>query len=302
MSIRSLRSPATHENYAVQERPRQPGEDNEPWLRRVLGERGLIETAADWSMLLLVGGKDPLSFRLRVAQSHVRHDLTPSAWSHVAFVPRLADPIGDSPVREVSLAPQTSFGEAGFPVPSNGLQEGRLAAYLSQAAFENIALLSIPVPAEQIGETLDRLQLQRSLLDVPQLILRWLAYCWGVGVPGGPLAEGLGVPAAAVLEAAFSARGFDLTPGLESRASCPEAIWQAARWWHDYYAATFKPADTPGPAGSGGAGATPASRAIKGAYSALHNLVPEGAPGQTSPATPKAPAPAPARAPRRRAR
>jgi hypothetical protein len=33
----------------------------------------------------------------------------------------------------------------------------------------------------------------------------------------------------------LGAAGFDLTPGLESRASCPEAIWQAAKWWHKYY-------------------------------------------------------------------
>ena len=37
-----------------------------------------VETGPAWSLLLLVGGNDPLSFRLRVAQSHVRHDLSPS--------------------------------------------------------------------------------------------------------------------------------------------------------------------------------------------------------------------------------
>jgi hypothetical protein len=38
-----------------------------------------------------------------------------------------------------------------------------------------------------------------------------------------------------MLEIVFGAAGFDLTPGLESRASCPEAMWQAAKWWHEYY-------------------------------------------------------------------
>lgn len=28
---------------------------------------------------------------------------------------------------------------------------------------------------------------------------------------------------------------FELTPGLESRASCPEAIWASALYWHDYF-------------------------------------------------------------------
>jgi hypothetical protein len=43
------------------------------------------------------------------------------------------------------------------------------------------------------------------------------------------------MPSAAMLETVTGAAGFDLTPGLESRASCPEAIWQSARWWHEYH-------------------------------------------------------------------
>ena len=38
-----------------------------------------------------------------------------------------------------------------------------------------------------------------------------------------------------MVETVVGAAGYDLTPGLESGASCPEAIWQAARWWHQYY-------------------------------------------------------------------
>jgi hypothetical protein len=29
--------------------------------------------------------------------------------------------------------------------------------------------------------------------------------------------------------------GIELTPGLSSSASCPEAIWQAAKYWHNFY-------------------------------------------------------------------
>jgi hypothetical protein len=115
------------------------------------------------------------------------------------------------------------------------------------------------------------------VLDVPQLILRWLAYCWGVGVPGSPLAEGVGLPSAAVLEAAFAGQGFDLTPGLESRSSCPEAIRQAATWWHGFYQRT---AD---------------GKAIKGTYSAAHDLVPDGLSGGSP--SPVASTPAPAATP-----
>jgi hypothetical protein len=27
----------------------------------------------------------------------------------------------------------------------------------------------------------------------------------------------------------------ELTPGLATASSCPEAIYQAAKWWHRYY-------------------------------------------------------------------
>src|SRR5262245_45326093 len=275
MSVRVLRSPAATRNPGVLERVRLGTEDNLAWIARVVKE-GLVDTSPEWSLLVLVGGTDPLSFRLRVAQSHVRHDLSPSAWSHVLFAPALGSPLGESAILEVSLAPEKCFGQFGFPVPRNGLQEGRLAPYLETDLFPNIALLSAPVASEKIATTLRQdLPLQRALLDVPQLILRWLGYGWGVGVPASPLAEGIGIPGAAILESAFAAQGFDLTPGLESRSSCPEAIWQAATWWHGFYQRT---AD---------------GKAIKGAYCAKHDLVPDRLYGGSPP-------PAPARPPGRR--
>jgi hypothetical protein len=282
MTVRVLSSSAGSRNPQVVERPRRAGEDNAGWLRGVLDGR-LVEASAEWSLLLLVGGDDPLSFRLRVAQSHVRHDLSPSSWSHVAFVPRIAEPMADSRLIEVSLAPPGRFGNYGFPVPSNGLQEARLAPYLDADLFPNVALLSAPVAAASVAERLEALKLQRSILDIPQLILRWLAYAWGVGVPASPLADGIGIPAAAVLEAACAALGFDLTPGLESRSSCPEAIWQAATWWHGFYERT-----------AGG-------KVIRGAYWAPHELVPDARYGGSPAAVRVAPAP-PRRPPRKRAR
>jgi hypothetical protein len=261
MTIRVLRSKATEPNPDVHRFDRtSPRETNASWLRRALAD-GRVPTTDDWSLLLLVGGTDPLSFRLRVAQSHVRHDLSPSAWSHVLFVPTIdADKLAQSATLEISLAPPDGFGEFGFPLPDNGLQEGTLRRYLDAQIFPNIALLAVPVASAQIRETLLSLRWQRSTLDIPQMILRWLTYCWGVGVPGSPLAEGLGIPSAAILETAFAIREFDLTPGLESHSSCPEAIWQAASWWHGFYRERAE----------GGRG-----RAIRGLFCAKHELVPD---------------------------
>jgi hypothetical protein len=278
MTVRVLRSPAERRNPQVVELLRRDGEGNEAWLRRAVEGR-LVETGPEWSLLLLVGGSDPLSFRLRVAQSHVRHDLSPSAWSHVLFTPKLQAKLAESATREVSLAPPGCFGEHGFPLPTNGLQRGQLGAYLATEVFPNLAILAVPVAAADLDASLTGLQWNRTMLDVPELILRWLGYCWGVGVPSSPLADGIGVPGAALLEAAFAARGFDLTPGLESRSSCPEAIWQAATWWHGFYQRTQS------------------GRAIKGAYCAKHELVPDKFYGGSPPSVP---APAGRRAPRRR--
>src|ERR1041385_563512 len=131
MALRVLRSSATEPNPDVVPFDRaSPRESNTSWLRRALAD-GHVATGPDWSLLLLLGGTDPLSFRLRVAQSHVRHDLSPSAWSHVVFVPAVKDPLAATPTIEVSLAPAESFGDFGFPLPNNGLQEGTLRRYLN---------------------------------------------------------------------------------------------------------------------------------------------------------------------------
>ena len=70
---------------------------------------GYINVIGDY----LVGGADPLSFRLRVAQSHIRSDLTPSSWSHVLILAKLSMPLAKSPTCEVSLSPHDGFGGCG---------------------------------------------------------------------------------------------------------------------------------------------------------------------------------------------
>ncbi|MEK6410435.1 MAG: hypothetical protein AABN34_26225 [Acidobacteriota bacterium] len=137
-----------------------------------------------------------------------------------------------SPVYEISLEPQAGFG---FPTPTNGVQKGKLSHYRDPARYPNIATLGVPVPEKEVLKALERFQMQRAVLDAVDLVVRWLAFAWGVAHNGNPLLDGQGIPSAAMLEIVFGAAGFDLTPGLESRSSCPEAIWQAAKWWHEYY-------------------------------------------------------------------
>ncbi|MDF0642613.1 MAG: hypothetical protein P0111_01175 [Nitrospira sp.] len=243
----------------IESLPGDAGEDNVAWLQRAAGKVaanfGQRQASSGHIRLVLLGGTDPVSFRLRVAQAHVRHDLTPSSWSHVV----LCDPREAASVHEISLEPPAGFR---YPVPNNGLQQGTIEAYRDRALYPNIALIGIrsteKLTWEKIDGTFKQFQKQRTALDGIELIVRWLAFVWGAGRAGNPLLEGFGIPSAAMLEVVFSALGYDLTPGLESRSSCPEAIWQAVNWWHDYY----------GPAG------IEAPRCV---HRVDHRLVPESA-------------------------
>jgi hypothetical protein len=89
-----------------------------------------------------------------------------------------------------------------------------------------------------------RLREQRSIIDIPTLILPWLGFVWGAGTGGNPLLNGYGVPSAVLVETAYGMAEVELTPGLAAASSCPEAIYQAARWWTGYYTETGGPQTT----------------------------------------------------------
>ncbi|HJQ25280.1 MAG TPA: hypothetical protein VKA60_15275 [Blastocatellia bacterium] len=224
--INIISSNATAASDALKKVDRGEGEDNLQWLARNM------PAGNEQTTLVMVGGTSLTAFRLRVAQSHVRHDLAPSYWSHVMLLGKAAKNPASTTVTEISLEPPQGFA---YPPPTNGLQKGKLGQYRDAAQFPNIAILSVPRAPQAVAEALDRFQKQRAVLDGVALIVRWLEYAWGVGRSSNPLVDSIGIPSAAMLEVAVGATGFDLTPGLESRSSCPEAIWQAAKWWHDYY-------------------------------------------------------------------
>ena len=225
--INIISSNASSPSDSFQEVERKAGEDNLQWLGRN------PPAGDDQITLVMVGGRTPTAFRLRVAQSHIRNDLLPSYWSHVMLLGKAAKNPASTPVTEISLETSQGFD---FPPPTNGMQKGKLGQYRDAELYPNVAILSVPtITQKAVAEALDRFQKQRAVLDAVDLIVRWLGYVWGVGRSGNPLLDGMGIPSAAMLEIAIGAAGFDLTPGLESRASCPEAIWQAAKWWHDYY-------------------------------------------------------------------
>lgn len=206
--------------------PRKSNEDNIAWL-----ERNMADTDESVSLVML-GGKNPIDFRLRLAQAHVRDDLTPSSWSHVMLLGKPSKNLESTTVHEISLYPSDGFN---YPVPTNAEQQGKLKAYADAEEFPNIAVINIPVQQSMVKDALHKYRHQRAVLDGVELVVLWLAFVWGVGRSGNPLLDGNGIPSAAMIEVVISSLGYELTPGLPSRASCPEAIWQAAKWWHEYY-------------------------------------------------------------------
>ena len=82
------------------------------------------------------------------------------------------------------------------------------------------------------------------MIDIPTLLLPWLGFVWGAGSTANPLLDGFGVPSAVLVETAFGMAEVEITPGLATASSCPEAIYQAAKWWTGYYTETAGPQTT----------------------------------------------------------
>lgn len=227
-------SHSTSANDKLKELRRKKGEDNIAWLQRAAGSvRAVQKDSEQYSLLLLLGGTSTADFRLRIAQAHARTDLTPSSWSHIGLLDYHADEPINSVVHEISLQPEKGFG---FPPVGNAVQEGSLHAYSNNKVYRNIALLVLPVAPKNVEAALRRFRMQRSALDAVELLVAWMAFTWGVASTPNPLLSGIGMPSASMVEAVVSYAGFELTPGMPSRSSCPEAVWQSALWWHEYYA------------------------------------------------------------------
>src|SRR5690606_20822617 len=220
-----LTSKATEPNQAFTEKPRDEGADNLRWIEAIEPQEGTIE-------VLLLGGRGPVDFRLRIAQAHARHDLSPSHWSHVLLVAPRAAALESTPIFEVSLTPPTGFG---FPVPVNAVQTAELGRYGDPKAYPNLALIQVRGTWEVIERHVDRLRRQRAAVDLTELLLTWLAFAWGAGKMGNPLLDGRGIPSAVMVELVLGAAGVNLTPGSVQGASCPEMVWQAAKWWQEFY-------------------------------------------------------------------
>ncbi|HEX7331200.1 MAG TPA: hypothetical protein VF290_06855 [Pyrinomonadaceae bacterium] len=222
ISIRQ--STATEANEKLDEVKAEPNETNSAWLKRVKAKDGV----------LLLGGAAVSHFRIRVAQSHARHDMTPSRWSLAGIL------LDDTNFLSVPL---DLSGDASDIATANGVQTCSISNYDDPQRFPNIAVIRFTRDTEKIlinakliaGDREARRPAQRNIIDLPTLMLPWLSYVWVCGKASNPLTDGLGLPSAAFVETVYGIAGIELTPGLASATSCPEAIWQAAKYWHAFY-------------------------------------------------------------------
>lgn len=209
-------------------------EGNLAWGERAAIDVGQIDPQK-WTYAVLLGGSDTLSFRLRVAQSHLRPDMLPSYWSEVLLVELKGSKLKDATAISVPLMQPW---DGAYPPYDNGIVELPLTFFDDPVVFPNIAIAALPIPQQKMRERVERYRKGRSALDSLEHVLRWLAFAWGVARTGNPLHENFGLPSACMLEMVCAAEDYELTPGLESRASCPEAIWASLLYWHIYYAKT----------------------------------------------------------------
>lgn len=179
--------------------------------------------------VLLLGGTSIVDFRMRVAQSELRQDLLPSFWSTCGL---LIDG------KLLMTARVDAISNSSARVERNGLEAVALDAdshYGNSMFYPNIAVLQFTADHAAIKGHVARIGQERNIVDLLAQVVAWLGYCWAVGGSGNPLMHGHGIPSATLLERAYGLAGIDLSPGLPSASSCPEAIWQAARWWYKAY-------------------------------------------------------------------
>ena len=209
-------------------------EPNLEWLKRAY-ESFALDNIADWSFIVLAGGKDVASFRIRIAQSHLRGDMLPSFWSECALFKIEQN---DFATASFFNLPLFQPAVATYAPTRNGLIEMPFNKLPTQKDYPNLALLAIPVPQEAILSALADYKKARVSYDAVENILPWLAFVWGAGNASNPLMQQIGFPSAMMLNQVFNANGFDLAPGVNANLSTPETFWSGVKHWQDYYSKT----------------------------------------------------------------
>ena len=151
ISIRQ--STAESANEKLDEIKAEPKETNSAWLKRVKASDGV----------LLLGGASIPHFRIRVAQSHARADLTPSSWSLAGIL------LDDTKFLSVPLELQ---GNSSDIAQGNGVQVCNMSDYDDPERFPNIAAIWSLVPPSPVPCTKARWKASATRG------IRWM--CWRI--------------------------------------------------------------------------------------------------------------------------
>lgn len=220
----------------IDELRRINSESNLEWIKRAY-ESFSLGKIDDWSFIVLAGGKDVVSFRIRVAQSHLRSDMLPSFWSECALFKIAKSNFSTAKFYNLPLF-QPAFET--YAPTRNGLVGLSFNKLPTQKDYPNLALIAIPVEQKKIVQSLQDYKGARVSYDAVENILPWLAFVWGAGNAANPLMQQVGFPSAMMLNQIFSANGFDLAPGVNANLSAPETFWSGVKHWQDYYNKTQK--------------------------------------------------------------
>jgi len=235
MPFVSYSSSATANPKLIEKKARR-GEGNKAWLAGLGAPDGV---KLDENGVILIGGSTLADFRVRVAQSAARTDMLPSFWSLCGIlwaggkcvtVPldlRTREPTRRRDNDDVSAIPRC-----------NAVRICSLEEFDDPKRYPNIAAIRFAKVHMDVDRHIARVQMDRNVIDLAAILLPWLAFVWGTSGSTNPLQNGIGLPSSAFVETVFAMAGFELTPGLSSASSCPEAIWQAAKWWTNFYEST----------------------------------------------------------------
>lgn len=210
---------------------RENRESNMEWLKRAYNSFG-FDDASQWSFILLMGGKDIVSFRIRVAQSHLRPDMLPSYWSDCALLQIENGEVDNATLSNIPLFQPPAKG---YAPKRNGVVDIPLKQLPSQKHLPNLALIAIPIAQNDVIASLATYRDTRPSYDAVENILPWLAFVWGIGSSANPLIQHAGFPSAIMLKQIYSNHSFDLGPGISANLSAPEVLWGAAKRWQGYY-------------------------------------------------------------------
>jgi hypothetical protein len=165
--LKIVRSTTTQSNPQFTPFERNADESNTAW-----GERAVLDMQAGgpdaWTYVVLLGGSDTLAFRVRIAQSHLRHDMLPSFWSESILVRLAGATLADAEALHVPL--HQPEGPA-FAARVNGVVARPLTDFDDTTRFPNIAVIALPIAQDKVIGKVDSFRQSRATLDARQLRL-----------------------------------------------------------------------------------------------------------------------------------